>query len=62
MEKREPVFRAEAERTEEGYRVRIELPTAALAGFDCKKMKLNAFCVDRRKSGEQLSQTEIFFV
>lgn len=54
LEKREPVFRAEAERTEEGYRVRIELPTAALAGFDRKKMKLNAFCVDRRKSGEQL--------
>ena len=54
LEKREPVFGAEAERTEEGYRVRIELPTAALAGFDRRKMKLNAFCVDRRKSGELL--------
>lgn len=51
--KRPPPFTARAERTEEGYRVTIDLPLSALAGFDRRKMKLNAFRLDKRADGAQ---------
>ena len=54
LEKLPPRFRAHTERTRQGYRAEIALPLSELSGFDREKMRLNAFCVDKRENGEQL--------
>ena len=54
LTKQAPPFAARAERTEKGYRVSIELPLSALDGFDERKMKLNAFRLDKKADGRQL--------
>ena len=43
LEKQTPPFSASAELTGTGYRAEIGLPVSALAGFDEKKLKFNAF-------------------
>lgn len=48
-----PPFTAETARTEGGYTVHIRLPLEALKGWDKSKMRLNAFRLDKRLSGEQ---------
>ena len=54
LEKQTPPFSASAELTGTGYRAEIGLPVSALAGFDEKKMKFNAFRLDKKADGRQL--------
>lgn len=53
LKKAEPEYDAEAVRTEYGYSVTIRLPFKAMKRFDRPKMKLNAFWLDKKASGEQ---------
>ena len=54
LEKQTPPFSASAELSGTGYRAEIGLPVSALAGFDEKKMKFNAFRLDKKADGRQL--------
>lgn len=49
-----PAFEAKAERTQAGYRVRIQISFAALGVSDIRKIKLNAFRLDKKADGRQL--------
>lgn len=53
LKKLPPPFAAETEYTGDGYSVRISLPLSALETFDRGRMRMNAFRLDRQKSGEQ---------
>ena len=53
LKKLAPPFTAEARVTEYGYAVSVCLPLCALKGFERKKMKMNAFRLDKKGSGEQ---------
>ena len=53
LKKQPPPFSAEAERTDDGYRVKIVLPLAALCGSERGELRLNAFRLDRKSTGEQ---------
>lgn len=54
LRKIKPDFTAEVSRTVYGYTAAICLRYNALEGFERGKMKLNAFCLDKKKTGEQL--------
>lgn len=54
LTKKAPPYQAEAFRTESGYCVKITLGYDSLEGFDRSKMKMNAYRLDKKKSGEQL--------
>ena len=53
LRKMEPPFKAETKLTEYGYTASIYLALKVMNGFDRKKMKMNAFCLDKKKSGIQ---------
>ena len=53
LQKAEPSFKVETKRTEYGYAVIIHLPLKTMNGFDRKKMKMNAFCLDKKRNGVQ---------
>lgn len=53
LKKITPKYDADAVRTEYGYSVTIRLPFKAMKRFDRLKMKLNAFWLDKKESGEQ---------
>lgn len=54
LEKIPPAFTARAECRRDGYAVTICLPLSALEGFDGRKMKFNAFRLDKKADGRQL--------
>ncbi len=54
LTKKAPPYGADVFRTEGGYSVKITLGYDALEGFDRSKMKMNAFRLDKKESGEQL--------
>lgn len=54
LKKLPPMFQARAERTEEGYKVHIELPYGELGAVLPERMAFNAFRLDKKADGRQL--------
>lgn len=54
LKREEPAYKAVVRLTKEGYTASIEVAYHMLKGFDRTKMKLNAFRLDKKSSGEQL--------
>ena len=54
LTKKTPAYQAWAEQTDGGYSVKIVIGYDSLEGFDRAKMKLNAYRLDKKQSGEQL--------
>lgn len=54
LKKLPPMFQAKAERTEEGYKVHIELPYGELGAVLPENIAFNAFRLDKKADGRQL--------